>query len=157
MHPFTLRYRIWGVGWATISVTSGEVSRDMRISYIGPDINHLLWLTADLVAGVKDHGTIEFDGEGDLHTWQLARVGEDVRLHITSDIEGPWDLDSDEEAETDHWEYESTLPLRHFAQQVVAAFDQMMKELGEEGFKTKWPYETPALERRDELRALLEG
>jgi hypothetical protein len=35
-------------------------------------------------------------------------------------------------------------------------FDQMMEELGEKSFKTNWLFETPALERRDELRTMLD-
>lgn len=154
---FVFTYRLWGTGWATMTIRQDEVARDMTISYVGPDINDLVWVAVDFLAGTKFDATIEFNGEEDDHTWGLTRSGNDVRLHIVSDVQVSWDPDSDDDPVIDHWEHEFVMPIRHFGQQVLAAFEAMLSEHGEEGYREKWLHEPYAIKRLSELRALLES
>lgn len=152
---FSFTYRLWGTGWATMMVAEGDVSREMTISYIGPDINDLLWAAGDLLAGRKMEREVKFEGEESDHHWKLKRVGDDVVVRILSVIEIEWDEASDEDPVKDRWEHEFTMPARHFGRQVLFAFDRMIDEFGEEGYRKKWLREMLGQGRVDEARRLV--
>jgi hypothetical protein len=150
---FRIDYAMWGTGWANLTVTNDEVSRQMEISYIGPDITDLAWQTATIVGGA-DVATIEFQTEPGEHVWTLHRRGDMLDLRIESDVSTLLDIDADEWRD-DVWTFEATLPLRDFALAVLTAFDHVLMTVGPEGYRTKWLREISGLESANELRAAL--
>lgn len=152
MRPFFFEYRVWGVGWAAMKIAEGEVSREMTISYIGPDINDLVDALADLLSGECHEATIKFDGEEDQHVWSLTHAGRDICLRVTSSVQLP--KESDDDFEYDDWQHEFTIPVVRFVNEIVNAFEAIATGVGEEEYQRRWHRGLSAAVRVQELREL---
>jgi hypothetical protein len=151
---FAIEYDLQGTGWAYLTVTTGDVSQRMEISYIGPDLTDLVWETAKLLAGATS-ATIEFMTEPGEHLWTIERDGDEVDLHIKSEVEVLLDADKDEWRE-DTWSLATRVPLQVFAAAVLDTFDRMLATHGVDGYKKRWCRDLSGQGSADAIRAALQ-
>lgn len=150
---FSLDYDVRGTGWAYLTVTDGSVVRRMELSYIGPDINDLVWATVDLLVNRKE-SRIVFETEPGEHVWTITPLADDVKVIIRSEVSHLIDFDSDTWTD-EEWTFEAVMPAREFGRAVLVAFERMLADLGVDGYKAKWLHEPFAITRIELLRSLV--
>lgn len=157
---FALEFKITGVGWANIGLTTISGTRHMTISYLGPSLEALVVCATELLLG-KPETAVTFDPEGGEHVWSMRSDGARVALRIDSNEEHLLDWDEDE-WESLAWSLETSVSLRHFANEIARAMRHLLDAMGEERYNEEaysqfWRSDFTRLRRLEELLAEKNG
>jgi hypothetical protein len=143
-------YRIVGVGWASVTVSHLGHTVEFKASYL-TDVMGELVAGAILALPCEDEVRFSWELEPGELRWILTPIDGQLRVQVLAFRDF---LDhADDEDGRDAFRCE--LPSRGFAQAVAVAAEQVLRELGFDGYRERWVEHDFPIDSLDELRDLL--
>lgn len=146
MASLTLTWTPHHHGWAFVNIADGHGEAEVFASYVTDAPGQLLSAITRLLRGDEDAGA-EFEGEPQVYRWFFHRDGSDVGIRLVE----VKDRRTPDGSGTVLWSGRHAVSA--LARVAVRAFDQVVHELGEEGYASRWGRPFP----RSELEALRAG
>ncbi len=149
-------YELTGRGWAEATITDGDQTATITVSYLTEDALGDLLAAVTAIFGPVGEGTCSWQEEPGEYVWGFRRTGEDVEIPV--DWYDEWrELLSNQKATR---VFEANNHARALGLVVVAATEKLLTKYGEDGYREKWhagPFPSERLQRLREVLAECAG
>src|SRR5215210_7268150 len=130
----TSTYDLTGTGWAEATVSDGNQSRTMIISYLSDALGDMTRAVVRLLRGSQDE-EVSFLGEPGEHLWTLrSENGNTPRVEVAW-FEDWVEVDKSQERRE---VFSTECRLLYFAVKFQAVLDRLMEKYGLEGYEQRW-------------------
>jgi hypothetical protein len=147
---FHLDYHLDGTGWSRATVADQDQTAHLTASYLSDALGDLTRATLALVRGARQ-ATISWEEEPGEYRWLLTRTGGDLAIRIL------WfdDADTQQPDEAGRVVFATTCILTTFATALARQLQQLLDDLGVDGYKRQWVRHDFPLSELEALNHLL--
>ncbi len=142
---FQIGYILNGSGWATASVSDGDASIDMNVSYLSDGLGDFARAARGTLRGMNET-TFNFEQEPGEHRFIVTREGGNVQVEIYRFA------DTFSRSRAGELVMVARCTLREFANTCINCLRHVLDEHGEAGYRQMWKsHDFPIREYRDLL------